>query len=115
MILPAVFKEVYRQLEESDLVMDAYGDEEEEEDVGNNGEIKSLRLRTRITTSVLTSILTLSYVVSGGIRVVGKCYWVWLRFVFVVVCSMKYAGNNSCILRCFNIHSCTQTKIFFSF
>ena len=72
MILPAVFKEVYRQLEESDLVMDAYGDEEEEEDVGNNGEIKSLRLRTRITTSVLTSILTLSYVVSGGIRVIGK-------------------------------------------
>lgn len=76
-ILPAVFKEVYRQLEESDLVMDAYGDEEEEDGGssrggGEVGEKKPLRLRTRITTSILTSILTMSYVVSGGIRVLGK-------------------------------------------
>ena len=73
-ILPAVFREVYRQLEESDLVMDAYGDEEV--DGGNSGgevgEKKPLRLRTRITTSILTSILTMSYVVSGGIRVLRK-------------------------------------------
>eukprot|EP00984_Skeletonema_dohrnii_P021193 scaffold10516_cov88-Skeletonema_dohrnii-CCMP3373.AAC.1 len=69
-ILPAVFREVYRQLEESDLVMDAYGDEEEEvENGGEVGEKKPLRLRTRITTSILSSILTMSYVVSGGIRV----------------------------------------------
>ena len=57
-ILPAVFKEVYRQLEESDLVMDAYGDEEEVENGGGSssgevGEKKPLRLRTRITTSIL--------------------------------------------------------------
>mmetsp|Transcript_41 Transcript_41/g.57 ORF Transcript_41/g.57 Transcript_41/m.57 type:complete len:314 (-) Transcript_41:131-1072(-) len=72
-ILPAVFREVYRQLEESDLVMDAYGDEEEEvENGGEVGEKKPLRLRTRITTSILSSILTMSYVVSGGIRVLGK-------------------------------------------
>ncbi len=75
-ILPAVFKEVYRQLEESDLVMDAYGDEEVEDGGSSGGEVgekKPLRLRTRITTSILTSILTMSYVVSGGIRVIGKC------------------------------------------
>ncbi|KAL7492607.1 hypothetical protein ACHAWT_001910 [Skeletonema menzelii] len=69
-ILPAVFREVYRQLEESDLVMDAYGDE-----VGDDGEVgekKPLKLRTRITTSILSSILTMSYVVSGGLRVLGK-------------------------------------------
>mmetsp|Transcript_17829 Transcript_17829/g.25263 ORF Transcript_17829/g.25263 Transcript_17829/m.25263 type:complete len:316 (-) Transcript_17829:192-1139(-) len=74
-ILPAVFKEVYRQLEESDLVMDAYGDEEVEDGGSSGGEVgekKPLRLRTRITTSILTSILTMSYVVSGGIRVIGK-------------------------------------------
>jgi len=78
-ILPAVFREVYRQLEESDLVMDAYGDEEEEVENGGGGsssgevgEKKPLRLRTRITTSILSSILTMSYVVSGGIRVLGK-------------------------------------------
>lgn len=78
MILPAVFREVYRQLEESDLVMDAYGDEEVD-DLGSSnggedvGEKKPLKLRTRITTSILSSILTMSYVVSGGIRVLGKC------------------------------------------
>ena len=74
MILPAVFREVYRQLEESDLVMDAYGDEEVD-DLGSRevGEKKPLKLRTRITTSILSSILTMSYVVSGGIRVLGKC------------------------------------------
>ncbi len=74
MILPAVFREVYRQLEESDLVMDAYGDEEVD-DFGSRevGEKKPLKLRTRITTSILSSILTMSYVVSGGIRVLGKC------------------------------------------
>ena len=37
------------------------------------GEKKPLKLRTRITTSILSSILTMSYVVSGGIRVIGKC------------------------------------------
>ncbi len=72
-ILPAVFREVYRQLEESDLVMDAYGDEEVDGNSGGEaGEKKPLRLRTRITTSILTSILTMSYVVSGGIRVLRK-------------------------------------------
>lgn len=75
-ILPAVFREVYQQLEESDLVMDAYGDEDATEKNGGGevGEKKPLRLRTRITTSILSSILTMSYVVSGALRVLGKCY-----------------------------------------
>jgi len=77
-ILPAVFREVYRQLKESDLVMDAYGDDEEtESNIGGSGgevgEKTPLRLRTRITISILSSILTLSYVVSGALRVLGKC------------------------------------------
>lgn len=74
MILPAVFREVYRQLKESDLVMDAYGDDETE-NVGSSGDVsenKPLRLRTQITISILSSILTMSYVVSGALRVLGK-------------------------------------------
>jgi hypothetical protein len=73
-ILPAVFREVYRQLKESDLVMDAYGDDETE-NVGSSGDVsenKPLRLRTQITISILSSILTMSYVVSGALRVLGK-------------------------------------------
>ena len=79
MILPAVFKEVYRKLEESDLVVDVYGDDEEEEREyavnANAGEKQQppMRLRTRITISVLSAMLTLSYVVSGLLRVLGKC------------------------------------------
>lgn len=76
-ILPAVFKEVYRQLEDSGLVLDVYGDDEDEEKeyaVNDNAEQKQqpVRLRTRITISVLSAMLTLSYVVSGGLRVLGK-------------------------------------------
>jgi len=36
-------------------------------------ENKPLRLRTQITISILSSILTMSYVVSGALRVLGKC------------------------------------------
>lgn len=81
-ILPSVFKEVYRQLEESDLVVDVYGDDEEEEkeyavnpNANSNTQEKQkepMRLRTRITISVLSMMLTLSYVVSGALRVLGK-------------------------------------------
>ena len=100
MILPAVFREVYRQLEESDLVMDAYGDEEVD-DLGSRevGEKKPLKLRTRITTSILSSILTMSYVVSGGIRVLGKCV-----DIDMVVYLYK------CLDDCYNL-ACTTTVI----
>ena len=87
-ILPAVFREVYAQLNESDLVVDVYGDEEMEEKeyaVNANSSSSSsssslqkeqmqqpMKLRTRITISILSFILTLSYVVSGALRVLGE-------------------------------------------
>lgn len=80
-ILPAVFREVYRQLEESDLAFDVYGDEDEEEreyavnanaNAAEQSSQHPMRLRTRITISVLSVMLTLSYVVSGALRVLGK-------------------------------------------
>jgi len=86
-ILPAVFKEVYRQLEESDLVVDVYGDDDDEEEEGKEYAVndnagtqpqqqqqqqRPMRLRTRITISILSAMLTLSYVVSGALRVLGK-------------------------------------------
>lgn len=82
-LLPAVFREVYRQLEESDLVVDVYGDDELEEkeyaaNANDRGESQKLqvrepmKLRTRITISILSMMVTLSYVVSGALRVLGK-------------------------------------------
>jgi len=88
-ILPAVFKEVYRQLEESGLVVDVYGDDDDDDDddegkeyaVNDNAgtqpqqqqqQQQPMRLRTRITISILSAMLTLSYVVSGALRVLGE-------------------------------------------
>lgn len=71
-ILPAVFREVYRQLEESDLVLDAYEDEDAQNGADDSSEAdQSMRMRTRLTISVLSMILTASYVVSGLMRVLG--------------------------------------------
>ena len=67
-ILPAVFREVFRQLEESNLAVDAFSDNNREP----REQPQPIRLRTRITVSVLSGILTLSYVVSGALRVLGK-------------------------------------------
>ncbi|KAL7465589.1 hypothetical protein ACHAXS_005904 [Conticribra weissflogii] len=84
-ILPAVFREVFRKLEESQVVVDAFGEDDDgfggiegggvDVDANGNGNGKSqepMRLRTRITISVLSSVLTLSYVISGALRVLGK-------------------------------------------
>ncbi|ACI64252.1 predicted protein [Thalassiosira pseudonana CCMP1335] len=89
-ILPAVFREVFRQLEESNLVVDAFDDDSNDDgDSINNGEREfkvnsnsaggdlvaqqqPMRLRTRVTITVLSSVLTLSYVVSGALQVLGK-------------------------------------------
>ena len=77
-ILPAVFKEVYRQLDESSLVIDVYGDDNEEKEYAVNStaekqqEEQPIRWRTRLTISVLSAMLTLSYVVSGALRVLGS-------------------------------------------
>ncbi|KAL3782386.1 hypothetical protein HJC23_005434 [Cyclotella cryptica] len=70
-ILPAVFREVFRQLEESNVVVDAF-DEVNTKEVSSSSQHQSMRLRTRITVSVLSGILTLSYVISGAFRVLGK-------------------------------------------
>lgn len=68
-ILPGVFREVHRQLSESDVVVDPYyGDD----DVNADAEQESTKLRTRITVSVLSVVLTASYVVTGVLRVLGK-------------------------------------------
>ena len=76
-ILPAVFKEVYHQLNESDLVLDVYGDDEEREYAVNSnaaveGQQQPMRWRSRITISILSAMLTLSYVVGGALRVLGS-------------------------------------------
>lgn len=91
-ILPAVFREVYRKLEESDLVVDVYGDDEfdngKEYAVNANAEKKQkepIRLRTRITISVLSAMLTLSYVVSGFLRVLGECYSLVYAFDMMLI------------------------------
>lgn len=91
-ILPAVFREVFRQLEESNLVVDAFDDDSNDDgDSNNNGEREfkvnsnsaggdlvsqqqPMRLRTRVTITVLSSVLTLSYVVSGALRVLGESH-----------------------------------------
>ncbi|KAL7532672.1 hypothetical protein ACHAXR_004776 [Thalassiosira sp. AJA248-18] len=97
-ILPAVFKEVYKKLEDSDLVVDVYGDDEEEEGkeyaVNANAEKQqqpqTMKLRTRITISVLSGMLTMSYVVSGGLRVLGKLV------VYLLLCTyMLFHSFNS--------------------
>lgn len=80
-LLPAVFREVYSQLNESNLVVDVYGDEEmEEREYAVNANAspqkeqvqQPMKLRTRITISILSGILTMSYVISGALRVLGK-------------------------------------------
>eukprot|EP00578_Thalassiosira_sp_NH16_P020387 CAMPEP_0181092848 /NCGR_PEP_ID=MMETSP1071-20121207/9131_1 /TAXON_ID=35127 /ORGANISM="Thalassiosira sp., Strain NH16" /LENGTH=292 /DNA_ID=CAMNT_0023175043 /DNA_START=247 /DNA_END=1125 /DNA_ORIENTATION=- len=68
-ILPGVFREVHRQLSESDLVADPYNGDD---DVNADAEQDSTKLRTRITVSVLSMVLTGSYVVTGLLRVLGK-------------------------------------------
>jgi len=72
-ILPAVFREVFRQLEESQIVnVDPFG--EDSSGNGTDGDVQEppVRKRTRLTVSVLAAVLTASYVGSGAIRVFGK-------------------------------------------
>lgn len=91
-ILPTVVREVYRQLEESDLVLDAYGDDDElrktkdenlhaltadaerhlSQQKQQQQQQQPIRWGTNITISILSTVLTLSYVFSGALRVLGK-------------------------------------------
>lgn len=99
-ILPAVFREVYRKLEKSGLVVDVYGDEEIEEkeyavnsNAGGNMQPRQLRepmrLRTRITISMLSGMLTLSYVVSGALSVLGELLYYWALFILTSTFTKK--------------------------
>lgn len=80
-ILPAVFREVFRKLEESRVVVDAFDDDDDkndEKEYAVRGQLEEeqvpepMKLRTRITITVLSSVLTLSYVVAGALRVLGE-------------------------------------------
>jgi hypothetical protein len=83
-ILPAVFREVFRKLEESNLVVDAF-DEDDSNQVSNSSQHQPMRLRARITVSVLSGILTLSYVISGAFRVLGKKLLVFWLVIFIIL------------------------------
>lgn len=71
-ILPAVFRETFRKLQDAvdgapfdeTEMMAANDDDSREEDV-----VRPMKLRTRVTVSVLATIVTASYVVGGAIRV----------------------------------------------
>lgn len=71
-ILPAVFRETFRKLQDAvdeapfdeTEMMAANDDDSREEDV-----VRPMKLRTRMTVSVLAAIVTASYVVGGAIRV----------------------------------------------
>ena len=68
-LLPAVFKEVYAKMETLDS---PFVDEPGQQDVNpNTGKI---RLRTRITVSVLAAMVTMTYVVGGMVNVLMKFF-----------------------------------------
>ena len=62
-LLPAVFREVSRTIRRSDLVVDAFDDDDQG---------RPTKLRTRVTIAALSGALTLSYVISGACRVLGE-------------------------------------------
>lgn len=66
-LLPAVFREVYAKME---LLDSPFVDEPGTQDV--NPETGKVRWRTRITVSVLTAVVTLTYVVGGLANVLAK-------------------------------------------
>lgn len=66
-LLPAVFREVYAKMETLDS---PFVDEPGVQDV--NPETGKLRLRTRITVSILAAVVTLTYVVGGLANVLAK-------------------------------------------
>jgi hypothetical protein len=67
-LLPAVFRETYRKLEST--VDSPFVDEPGQPDV--NPETGNVRLRTRFTVSVLSAMVTLTYVIGGTINVLTK-------------------------------------------
>jgi hypothetical protein len=94
-ILPAVFKEVYRKMEASvDFrVLDDDDDDnvnenvkKERSEIDVNPQTGKVRWRTRITVSVLAGIVTLSYVVGGLARV-------FMKFIRTIVKTSSLSGS----------------------
>ena len=73
-IIPEVFREVYRKLENSIDTPFIEDNEDNLRIMETSDNNKPIRLRTAITVSVLASIVTASYVVSGAFRVLFKFY-----------------------------------------
>lgn len=75
-ILPAIFREVYKKMEKTveSPFSDNYilNDQGEKQDV--NPKTGKLRLRTTITVSILAGIVTLSYTVTGALRVLNRFF-----------------------------------------
>lgn len=69
-ILPAVFREVYKTMEKT--VESPFSDVEESLDLDVNPKTGKLRLRTAITVSILAGVVTLSYTITGAARVLAS-------------------------------------------
>jgi hypothetical protein len=69
-ILPAVFREVYKTMEKT--VESPFSDLEEPVDLDVNPKTGKLRLRTAVTVSILAGIVTLSYTITGAFRVLAS-------------------------------------------
>ena len=72
-LLPAVFRETYRKLEASAILAPFVSEADLDADRRDvNPETGRVRFRTRATVSVLSMMVTLTYVVSGAWRVLVK-------------------------------------------
>jgi len=73
-LLPATFREVYQKLEKAmnteNLSMEETGFTGNGDDLTSN----STRWRTKITVSILTSVVTISYVVGGTLKMASKFF-----------------------------------------
>ena len=72
-LLPAVFRETYRKLESSSILAPFVDEADLDDDMRDvNPETGRVRIRTRATVSVLSMMVTLTYVVSGAWKVFMK-------------------------------------------
>ena len=105
-ILPAVFREVYRKLETAVDDRPFLDDNEgggirAEDDI--NPATGKVRWRTRVTVSVLASIVTVSYVLGGAIRVLSRLFTSLIQTSNVsgsfAAAAMEQEANESKIMR----------------
>jgi len=110
-ILPAVFREVYRKLETAVDDRPFLDDDDDKNDGGGsivadddiNPATGKVRWRTRVTVSVLASIVTVSYVLGGAIRVLSRLFTSLIQTSNVsgsfAAAAMEQEANESKILR----------------